>query len=113
MKKKRQKSKIGFQTDLDDLKSMYARLMAQHGIKNVLVEQAEDETAIMKYGTYDQRQDIVVGSRGPKANHVCQDSFAYKVGDSYDDLVAFFKDNVLSSYGRVIMFNPLHISGKT
>ena len=89
---------------------MYTRLMSTHGIKNVLVEQAEDETAIMKYFTYDQRQDIMVGSCGPKgADHVCQDSFVYKVGESYEDLVDFFRDNVLSSYARVIMFNPLHI----
>ena len=46
----------GFQDlHLSKLKTMYRNLMAQYNIKSVLVEQAEDETAIIKHLTYNNK----------------------------------------------------------
>ena len=55
----------GFQDlNFSKLKAMYRNLMAQYNINSVLVEQAEDETAIIKHLTYNQKTDIIVGSCG-------------------------------------------------
>ena len=45
---------------------MYEELMMTHGIENVLVETAEDETSIIKYLTYSQKNDFIIGSCGEK-----------------------------------------------
>ena len=39
---------VGFQRDFEALKAMYKSLMETYNIKSILVEQAEDETAIVK-----------------------------------------------------------------
>ena len=54
----------GFQVDLEEVAAMYKKLMSRYGLRSVLVEQAEDETAITKYLQYNQKNDAVVGSCG-------------------------------------------------
>ena len=101
---------VGFHRDFEALKAMYKSLMETYNIKNILVEQAEDETAIVKYLKYDQRKDLIIGPCGPTTDHKCQESFTYVVGNDHESLVNFFKNSVIATMARVIIFNPLHIN---
>ena len=69
--------------NLSKIKTMYIDLMKEHNIKSVLVEQAEDETAIIKHLTYNQKTDVIVGSCGESGpNHQCTFDYIHTVGDS-------------------------------
>ena len=89
----------GFQDlHLSKLKTMYRNLMAQYNIKSVLVEQAEDETAIIKPLTYNQSG--FCGESGD--HHQCTFNYTRKVGDddnAYEKLVGFFSSKCCCEYG--------------
>eukprot|EP00112_Aurelia_sp_Birch-Aquarium-sp1_P010292 Seg2203.8 transcript_id=Seg2203.8/GoldUCD/mRNA.D3Y31 product="hypothetical protein" protein_id=Seg2203.8/GoldUCD/D3Y31 len=105
----------GFQTShLKDTKEMYKNLMSQHKVDAVLVEQAEDETSIIKLLQFMQKQDRIVGSCGKKGvGHKCNPSYHLVVGDTsdaYKKIEDFFEESVVSHMARVIMLNPLHVN---
>ncbi len=74
--------KVGFSFTAE----VYTNLKVQKNIHGqVLMEQAEDETIIIKMLQYQQQSDSVVGSCGPKGyNHVCQADYIHIVGDAQD-----------------------------
>lgn len=95
------------------LNSVYKRLIEEHKIHTpLLVEQAEDETVIIKMLEWIRDKDLIVGSCGPIGpNHRCQANYTMKVGNdeqSYDRLKLFFEQSIVSHMARVVMINPLH-----
>ena len=90
----------------------YKHLMETNQIESVLVEQAEDETVIVKLLQYIQATDTVVGSCGiTSLNHRCVSDHFLVIGSeetAYEDLKQFFANSVIASMARVIMLNPLH-----
>ena len=107
--------KGGFQTsNSKDTREIYRNLMVQYSIDAVLVEQAEDETSIIKLLQYMQNQDRIVGSCGKKdADHKCNLSYHLVIGDTpdaYKKVEDFFEESVVSHMSRVIMLNPLHVN---
>ena len=75
----------------------------------VLVETAEDETAIQPIVQWDARTDQLTGFCGRKGgDHVCVSDCTVTVGDSYSDITEAFQDLQVGSLARVVMINPLH-----
>ena len=72
--------------------------MEEHGIQSVLVEQAEDETCIIKLHHYLQRSDLLVGSCGQAGpGHKCGPHHVLKVGsgpEAYKNFVEYFQKGV-------------------
>lgn len=97
---------------LPETQEMYRQLMAENAIDRVLVEQAEDETVIVKLLQYLQAKDTVVGSCGQAgAHHKCHAGNFCVIGEdvtAFDRLKKFFSSSVIASMARVIMLNPLH-----
>ena len=87
--------------------------MEKHGVDTVVVQQAEDETAIIKRLQYVLQSDEIVGSCGPVGeNHKYQDNYVLKVGEgpnAYDTVKQFLKNSVKGHMARCIMLNPMHL----
>ena len=73
---------------------------------------AEDETAIVRMVTYDQRTDRLLGFCGPGQNHDhCDPYFIVEIGDGEDgylNVEAAFQNNRVGCYARAIILNPLN-----
>ena len=81
----------------------------------VLVQTAEDETAIIPKVEWNRAKDQCWGWCGKQmeadGKHKCDRSFAHVVGDdskAYDRLCEAFSSNKVAGHARVIMLNPVH-----
>ena len=104
----------GFQIkNIEETKEMYKSLMEEHNIGSVIVEQAEDETVIIKSLQYDQTTDSIIGSCGPKGpDHKCLPNYTLAVGagdNAYERIERFFENSTIPHMARVIMLNPVHV----
>ena len=79
---------------------------------DVLVETAEDETAIISKCEWDIRRDDGWGWCGKEeVNHVCDPCFVHTVGstdDAYEKLIEAFQRNRVGTLARAIILNPIH-----
>ena len=75
----------------------------------VLVEQAEDETVIVKELNWIPAQDIVVGACGAKGpQHKCSANYVHHVGNdiqSYERLTQFAETSIISPMAGVRIFS--------
>ena len=92
--------------------SIYRQAMESLGLHRVPVEISEDETAIIRKVCYDQKADTLVGFCGPvRLDHTCTAHYRVKVREEvtgYNNIVQAFDNNVIGSYGRIIVINPLN-----
>ena len=93
---------------------IYKDALRSLNINVALVQLSEDETAIIKKVTYNQRDDTLVGFCGKSGDaHQCMTNCVIKVGDGeegYNTIVDAFKTHTIGCYGRLIMINTLHPS---
>ena len=94
------------------LASVYASIKEQKKINgDVLVETAEDETAIIAKVEWDARRNEGWGWCGQSKNHDCRENFVHVVDDkedAYERLVEAFQQNTIAGHARVILINPIH-----
>ena len=94
------------------VQSIYCQGMESLGLHRVHVEISDDETAIIRKVCYDQKADTLVGFCGPvRLDHTCTAHYRVKVREEvtgYNNIVQAFDNNVIGSYGRIIVINPLN-----
>ena len=92
---------------------IYSHIKAEKNISgDVLVETAEDETVIISKCEWDCNSDQVWGWCGVNnLHHKCDPDFVHIIGNddnSYDELLAAFRNNRMAGFARIVMVNPIH-----
>ena len=97
------------------LAQIYAKLMGKHGISKIPVLTAEDETAIKRVVSYDNKEDKLIGFCGTKKNndnnHQCLQEISIVLGNdenTSDLMVDSFNRYEIGGFARVVLLNPLH-----
>ena len=100
--------------NMKKLAQIYVKLMEKHGIAKIPVLTAEDETAIKKVVSYDNKEDKLVSFCGMKTGndgkHQCLKEISIVLGNdehTYDLMIDSFKYEIAGS-ARVVLLNPLH-----
>ena len=92
---------------------IYSRIKAEKKIsEDVLVETARNETVIISKCEWDCKSDQVWGWCGVNnPQHKCNPDFVHIIGhddNSYDDLLAAFRNNRIAGFARIVMVNQIH-----
>lgn len=91
---------------------LYKEAKEKHGVSEIPVLAAEDETAIIGHITYNQTNDELLGFCGVRGEqHTCLDHFTVVVGEDevgYHAIMDAFREFKIDSYARAIILNPLH-----
>ena len=97
------------------LAQIYVKLMEKHGISKIPVLTAEDETAIKKVVSCDNKEDKLVGFCGMKTgndgNHQCLKEISIVLGNdehTHDLMIDSFNKYEIAGSAREVLLNPLH-----
>ena len=91
---------------------IYVEAKVLHGIHGpVPVLLSEDETKMKAHIAWDFTNDVLTGFCRKKDDHKCTPLFRCIVGEDevgYKNILEAFQRNMIGSFARVIMVNPLH-----